>query len=107
VNKTGTIELGENGCAFLAGELTFESVPALFRETEKLFKGSRPVTLIDLSGVTAADSAGLALLLEWQAIQKASSGTLEINNAPPGLLSLATLCEADEVMSMSGRHAGP
>jgi phospholipid transport system transporter-binding protein len=107
VNEASTIELGENGCAFLAGALTFESVPLLFRETEKLFRGSKPVTLIDLSKVTTADSAGLALLLEWQAMQTATSGKLEINNAPPGLMSLANLAEADEVMSMSGRNPGP
>jgi len=107
VNKAAAIELGENGCAVLAGDLTFETVPSLFRETAKLFKGSRPVTVIDLSKVTTADSAGLALLLEWQAVQKAASGKLEINNAPPGLMSLANLAEADEVMTMSGRHPGP
>jgi len=107
VNKIAAIEMGENGCALLAGELTFETVPALYRETARLFMGPRPVTRIDLSKVTTADSAGLALLLEWQAMQRAASGNLEISNAPPGLMSLANLAEADEVMSMSGRRPGP
>jgi phospholipid transport system transporter-binding protein len=106
VSKTGAIERGENGYALMTGELTFESVPELFRENENLFRGSNPVTLIDLSKVTTADSAGLALLLEWQAMQGAAQGKLEITNAPPGLMSLATLCEADEVMNVSGRNLG-
>lgn len=104
MNKAGTIEFGEDSCASLAGKLTFESARALFRETEKLFRGPKPVTLIDLSKVTTADSAGLALLLEWQAMQRAVSRKLDIKNAPPSLMSLATLCEADEVLRMSGRN---
>jgi len=103
VNSDSTIEIGEDGDALLVGELTFESVPALFRESERLFKIARAVTRVDLSKITAADSAGLALLLEWQAMQNAVSRKLVISNAPPGLMSLAILCEADEVLNMSGR----
>ncbi len=98
-----SIEIGEDGCATLAGALTFESVAGLFGETQRLFRGPQPVTLIDLSNVTNADSAGLALLLEWQAMQRAASRNLEISNAPPSLISLARLCEADEVMNLNGR----
>jgi phospholipid transport system transporter-binding protein len=98
-----SIEIGEDGCATLAGALTFESVAALFGETHRLFRGPQPVTLIDLSNVTNADSAGLALLLEWQAMQQAAARSLEISNAPPSLVSLARLCEADDVMNLNGR----
>jgi len=100
------MEISEDGCASLAGALTFDSVAGLFRETERLFRGHQAVTLIDLSKVTTADSAGLALLLEWQAMQRAVSSKLDIKSAPPSLMSLATLCEADEVLRMSGRNPG-
>ncbi len=98
-----TVETGTDGCARLAGPLTFESVPALYREAEKLFQGDNSVSSIDLTGVSEADSAGLALLLEWQASQKLVSKDLEITNAPASLMSLASLCEADELMNFSGR----
>jgi len=100
-----SIEIGEDGRATLAGALTFESVASLFGETQKLFRGPQSVTLIDLSNVTNADSAGLALLLEWQAVQRAASRKLEINNAPDSLISLARLCEADDVMNLNGRDS--
>jgi len=106
VNNPGTIEVGKDGSASVTGELTFESAAALFSQTETLFRGPKPVTLIDLAAVTTADSAGLALLLEWQAQQRSASLPLEIRNAPPGLISLARLCEADDVMSVSGRGEG-
>jgi len=44
------------------------------------------------------------LLLEWQALQRAASRNLEIRNAPPSLISLARLCEADDVMQLTGRN---
>jgi phospholipid transport system transporter-binding protein len=106
VNSPGTIEVDKDGSASVTGELTFESAAALFKQTETLFRGPNPVALIDLAAVTAADSAGLALLLEWQAMQRAAATPLEIRNAPPGLISLARLCEADDVMSLSGRGEG-
>jgi phospholipid transport system transporter-binding protein len=100
-----SIEIGKDGRATLAGALTFESVAGLFGETQKLFRGPQPVTLIDLSNITNADSAGLALLLEWQAMLRAASRKLEINNVPASLISLARLCEADDVMNLNSRNS--
>jgi ABC-type transporter Mla MlaB component len=97
------IEAGEPGCAKFAGALTFKSTPGLYRETEKLFCTGSPVSSIDLAGVTSVDSAGLALLLEWQATQGPNSPSLHIINAPPALMSLALLCDAVELLNISGR----
>ena len=97
------IEGGEPGCALLNGALTFKSTPGLYRETEKLFHTSAPVSSIDLSGVSSVDSAGLALLLEWKAIQNPVSRDLKFINAPPALMSLAQLCDAVELLNISGR----
>ena len=102
-----TVETGTNGCARLVGPLTFKSVPALYKESGKLFQGDNSVSSIDLTGVKEADSAGLALLLEWQAGQRAVSKNLEITNAPASLMSLASLCEADDLISFSGRSTSP
>ncbi len=97
------MELGDDGCARLSGELTFESVPALYLQAQ----GALPenVASVDLSGVSAADSAGLALLLEWQASRKRSSAGLTIANAPASLMSLASLCEATGLLDISGRDS--
>jgi len=107
MTKVCTIETAANGCARLAGPLTFETVPGIYKETGMLFQGENSVSSIDLSGVSVADSAGLALLLEWQAGQKLVSKDLEITNAPASLMSLASLCEADDLISFSGRSKSP
>lgn len=98
-----TIVMEPGAGARLSGVLTFQSVPALYREAENLFQGHGSELSLDLSGITAADSAGLALLLEWQATRKRSSRSLRITQSPASLMSLARLCEADEVLNMSGR----
>ena len=103
MSEVCTIEGGEPGCALLTGVLTFKSTPGLYRETEKLFQGSAPVSSIDLSGVTSVDSAGLALLLEWKATQDPLSRNLNFINAPSALMSLAQLCYAVELLNISGR----
>lgn len=48
----------------VAGELTFDTVPALYQGSLGWFAGNGELVL-DLAAVTRADSAGLALLLEW------------------------------------------
>ncbi len=96
-----SIQPGEHGCARLAGELTFESVPGLYVDAQNELPEN--TVTIDLSGVTVADSAGLALLLEWQASRKNSSAGLTFTNAPSSLMSLASLSEATGLLNISGR----
>lgn len=95
------MELGEDGCARLAGELTFESVPALYLQAQNAIP--KNLVSVDLSGITAADSAGLALLLEWQASRNDELEQLKFTHAPSSLISLASLSEATELLNISGR----
>jgi phospholipid transport system transporter-binding protein len=107
MSEACAVEIDDRGCASLTGVLTFNSTPGLYRETDKMFKGSAPVSSVDLSGVTAVDSTGLALLLEWQASQGPNSHGLKITNAPSSLMSLARLCYAIELLNMCGRSHDP
>jgi phospholipid transport system transporter-binding protein len=65
--------------------------------------GDNSIRNIDLSGVGLADSAGLALLLELQAMARRQGHRLHIINTPDNLLRLAKLCEADRLMEITGR----
>ena len=99
------MEVDEGGTVRLTGELTFDSVPLLFREMEKRLPANVPVREIDLAGVTTADSAGLALLLEWQSRQRQRGGELTMRDAPSSLLRLAGLCDSVGLLRLSGRLA--
>ena len=66
----------DNGVFDVNGQVTFQSVPQFLALTDKwLHAGTGKVT-IDMHGVTLADSAGLALLIEW--LQLARSAQREI-----------------------------
>jgi phospholipid transport system transporter-binding protein len=95
------IEVEKDGHARLSGELTFESVPGLYLRAQKIM--SEDLASIDLLKVTRADSAGLSLLLEWQASRNDQSSMLQFTNAPSSLMSLASLCEATDLLNISGR----
>lgn len=90
--------------ARISGALTFDSVPALFREVAQRAQGAPQA--LDLRNVCAADSAGLALLLEWQSALRKLGRELSVSGAPEGLLQLARLAEADRILALSGR-GGP
>ena len=100
------IHTEDDGTVHLGGDLNFASTPGLYRELESRFTGSGSVLNIDLAGIKHADSSGLALLLEWQAMAHRFNRSLHITNAPASLLSLAKLCEADKLMDVSGRDNG-
>jgi len=98
-----TIERGAEGEVMLGGALTFASTPALYESLRRSFRTDGRAACVDLAGITRADSAGLALLLEWQAVQPRNAAPIGFRNVPDMLMSLARLCEADEVLDLSGR----
>ena len=102
-----SIDRGAQGELRLGGALTFGSVAGAFEKLKKAFNEGDGPSRIDLGDVRSADSAGLALLLELQALQSRRGGRIEFRNAPDMLLSLARLCEADEVLDIRGGRPGP
>ncbi len=80
MSEDGFQTLGDGRYA-LRGQLTFQSVPRFFTHAQGLFDGNGPVT-VDLAGVTLADSAGIALLVEWQQRARAANRPLAFANIP-------------------------
>lgn len=64
------------------GQLTFETVPQYFSHTPQMLQGAGGAVTVDLAGVTLADSAGIALLVEWQQQARAARRTLQFTNIP-------------------------
>jgi phospholipid transport system transporter-binding protein len=106
VGTRATAQLAERGAGrcTLAGSLTLETAPWLWRElrTGGLLLGA---TEADLSGVTESDSAGLALLLAWRACRLKTGGTVVFQGIPQRLHLLAALTGAETVLE-SGDAAG-
>src|SRR5262245_50864698 len=84
------------GRVVVAGELTF----ATAREARQLgllvLQGSSADRIVvDCGGVTRADSAGLAVLLDWLAWGRRRSHPLTLENLPDALLAIARISEVD------------
>ncbi len=101
-----TLEFGPNSRVQLLGSLTFETCTGLYRAMQShLDRGSHPAE-IDLSGIGAVDSAGLALLLEWRSVSNKAGKPLTMNGAPDSLVELARLCGAETRLNLNGRETG-
>ena len=84
----------------LSGHLGFESASRALEESQKLFAGHKKLQL-DLSGVESADSAGLALLVEWTGWAKREKRKLSMVNVPQQAVALAKISEVDEILPIA------
>ncbi len=99
-----TLEFGPEGLARLEGELTFDTCTRLYHEMDRHLRAGNALAHIDLAGVGGADSAGLALLLEWQSESRSIGSGFTVSGAPESLVQLARLSEADSLLSLGGRE---
>jgi phospholipid transport system transporter-binding protein len=83
---------GEGGYR-LQAPLLFSSVPALREQGVALISAAQEQLRVDLSGVAAADSAGLALLIDWLACARSAGKRLCYVRVPDALLALARLSD--------------
>mgnify|MGYP003439476283 FL=1 len=71
----------------VAGALTFETVPDLYRNSASWFEGAGEL-ILDLAQVERTDSAGLALLIEWLRRAQTANRTLRFANIPAQVQTL-------------------
>ena len=93
--------LVDNGAGswLLQGELGFQSVSAVLRDAGSRMQGEARLE-VDLKGVTRADSAGLALLVEWLRESENAGNEIVFINVPDQLLSIARVCGLNEILSL-------
>ncbi len=96
-HNAAKLELREGERATLTGVLDYGTVGALLAEGAAAIGAGR-AGFIDLKGVTAGDSAGLALMLEWISVARAAKRSLRYENMPPQLQQLARLSEVEELL---------
>ena len=99
-------EAAGDGTARLRGEITFRSVGPLLLAGGEAIEAGR-ADAIDLAGVTAADSAGLALLIEWLSLARRAGRTLSYRNVPAQIRQLAGLSDVQNLVLPAGSAAAP
>ena len=88
------------GRIVVTGELTFASARDARQLGLLVLESSRATKLvIDCGGVTRADSAGLAVLLDWLAWGRRKARPVSLENLPPSLVAIAKISEVDGLLA--------
>ena len=97
-------DLGEGRFA-LDGEITFETAERVLLASEEPFEQHTRIE-VDLAGVTKADSAGLALLLEWITWANHTVREIRFLSMPERILAIARTTEVEQLLKRGERWAG-
>ncbi len=82
------------------GELDFDSVTGLWEATKAQF-GAEPVHRIDLGGVQRANSAGVALMVEWLRQARHRQWPLIFVNIPPQMQAIIEVADLETVLPLT------
>ena len=92
-----------SGRVMVTGELTFASARDARQLGILVLESSRAERIvIDCGGVTRADSAGLAVLLDWLAWGRRKSRVVSLENLPASLVAIAKISEVDGLLQAAG-----
>ena len=98
ISLTSKKDVGSADRYELTGQLKFDTAAdALAAITEKL--GQSQHLSLNLAGVTAANSAGLALLIECKAMALRSGKTVSFENIPDALQKIAEVCQVQDLLA--------
>jgi phospholipid transport system transporter-binding protein len=90
---------GEDGRAHVRGSLTFATALRAREEGAVRFRTCvARACEVDCSGITASDSAGLTVLLDWMALAKRDGRSLRFVNLPEGLLAIARISDLEDFL---------
>ncbi|HVC28209.1 MAG TPA: STAS domain-containing protein [Gammaproteobacteria bacterium] len=84
----------------IEGRLDFDTVVQALDTSQHLFAELHAIQL-DLSGVSAIDSAGLALLIEWIGRAKRSNCHLSFRNVPAQAMAIARISDVEKLLPIA------
>jgi phospholipid transport system transporter-binding protein len=93
------------GSFAVSGVLGFATAMEALEASRRLFEDYSRIE-IDLSGVVRADSAGLALLLEWVNWARHTAREIRFLNIPAQIVSMAEISEVEDMLHMGERWTG-
>lgn len=93
------IENGDDGRIRLRGEMTFGTVRDIWEQSQGSFN-ARGEIIVDLHGVERADSAGLALLVEWMRAARRRQIDIRFLNMPAQMLAIARVSSLDQILPL-------
>jgi len=91
------LEPDGDGAYRIVGDLGLESAAALLAAGEAAFAGQHDIE-VDLTGVTDADSAGLAVLIEWTRSARRDGRSIAYKGMTPRLAAIARIGGVRELL---------
>jgi phospholipid transport system transporter-binding protein len=89
-----------SGRIVVTGDLTFGTARDARQLGVLVFESSGAERIrVDCAGVTRADSAGLAVLLDWLSWGRRHSRPVSLENLPASLLAIARISEVDGLLT--------
>lgn len=85
--------------------MSFDTAERILRVSEEPFEQHTRIE-VDLSGVANADSAGLALLLEWITWANHTVREIRFTDMPERVLAIAKTTEVDNLLDRGERWSG-
>lgn len=84
----------------LRGELDFTNVMPLYRQGKQMIAahGADQPLQIDFSQLSAANSAAIALMIDWKRYAQRSGKTLQFIHLSPQILSLLNAAEMESLL---------
>ena len=96
------IQVGAEGSLVAAGELSFATArAACIAGARAVRAAATPTVTIDCGGVTRADSAGVAVLVEWLRVGRKAGREVRYVNLPSTVVAIARLSELDSLLAGS------
>jgi len=93
--EQSTITSDDGGGIMIEGAMTFSTANQLLADSRAYF-ASQSELLIDLTKVAQADSAGVALLVEWLRIAKCQQVALHFRNIPTQMWAIIEVSGLEE-----------
>jgi phospholipid transport system transporter-binding protein len=81
------------------GPLTFATARRARELGEPFLAGEGSAIELDCRGITASDSAGLAVLLDWLGTARRAGRKLHYTHLPAGFAALARISEVEEFLT--------
>jgi len=88
---TASVSIDGDVCS-IAGVIDFASAPSLLEKVSAEIQSGRDLT-VDLAEVTDANSAALALLLQWKEQAAECGGQVIHQNLPDSMRQLSEICQ--------------
>ncbi len=99
------VEAGPDGRIALVGALSFATVPDAWMHVKPAVAAAPGLT-VDLKGITGADSAGLALLVEFMREARRAGKEVSFVNMPAQMLAIARASGLERVLTLLPGGAG-